>query len=448
MSPFSHRFKSNWSISFVSFRKLSSIAWFAIFVAVFIADASAQTRQQDDMKVATRVAELQIQLEDANLAKREAAEKELISLGSAVLDYLEPVTDDTSTETIERIGRVRKALESAAVEAFTKPQKISMRGSFTIKEAIDTLAKKSNNKIVFPEGLEQAAVAKKIDLDFEDLPFWRAVDELSKKASMKVDTFSSQPGEIMLVPAEPKARELPVDSSGIFQATVLQISATRNLDNPALNYCGVRIRIRWEPRLAPILLSLPASKIKVVDEFDEVIKLPNPDAVLSAGVQPEIPEVEMVVPIGLVDRQVENISELHATLQATLPGRSESFEFKKIGRLKAGFRQSKAGVSVSYEGFEKNEDLYGVKMKYTFDQAGGALDSHLSWVYENPLHLVDRDGKKYTALTKESAGRTENSVAIRYYFPVDPAPMNLRCETPAAIVSTEVKLLLRDIPLP
>lgn len=410
--------------------------------------AAAQSMQDDEMKVAAKVVQLQLQLEDANLAKRESAEKELVELGVGVLDYLEPATDETPTEAVERLGRIRKALEALAVESHTQPRRISIKGSYSVKEAIEQLVAKSENKIVWPAAIEEAIQAKQVELDIDNQPFWKAIDQLTGKASMRVDSFNSQPGQIMLVPAEPNSAKLPVDSNGIFQASVLQVSASRNLENPALNYCGVRIRIRWEPRLAPIMLSMPASGITVIDEFDEKIELPNPDAVFSAGVQPEIPEVELVIPIGLVDRQVENISQLQATLKATLPGRSETFEFKKIGRLQAGFRQSKAGVSVSYEGFQKNEDLYGVKVKYSFDEAGGALESHLGWVYENPLQLIDADGKEYSPLTIESAGRTENSVAIRYYFSVDPAPMNLRCETAAAIVSTEVKIRLKNIPLP
>lgn len=442
------RFRS--PATFSRFKPLAMLVTLAFLILHVITPgmAAGQSVQDDQMKVAAKVVQLQLQLEDVNLAKRESAEKELISLGTIVLDYLEPVTDETPTEAAECIARVRKLLELKAVLAYSKPQLISLKGSFSVKQAIEQLAKKSKNKIVWPDGLEEMVAAKTVQLDIEGRTFWQAVDQLAKQASMRVDAFNSQPGEILLVPMVGNAPTIPEDSSGIFQVSVLQVSATRNLENSALNYCGLRIRIRWEPRLSPIMLSMPASEIEVIDEFDERIVLPNPDAVLAASVQPEIPEVELVIPIGLVDRQVANISKLQATLKATLPGRSEKFEFKKIGRLKVGFRQSKAGVSVSYEGFQKNEDLYGVKVKYSFDESGGALESHLSWVYENPLQLIDAQGKEYSPLTTESAGRTKNSVSIRYYFSVDPAAMNLRCETATAIVSTDVKITLKDIPLP
>ena len=107
----------------------------------------------------------------------------------------------------------------------------------------------------------------------------------------------------------------------MFQASILQISSRRNLENPELDYCGLRIRVRWEPRLAPITLAIPASSVSVIDEFGDKVTLPNPEANFSAAVQPEIPEVEFSIPIGLVDRQVEKISKLEATLKAVMPGR-------------------------------------------------------------------------------------------------------------------------------
>ena len=288
----------------------------------------------------------------------------------------------------------------------------------------------------------------KIDLELEKVSFWQAMNQLEAKAKLRVSPFGGTAGQIQLIPAENNPPAIPMDANGIFQISVLQISSRRNLENPELDYCGLRIRVRWEPRLAPITLAIPASSITVIDEFDDKVLLPNPTATFSASVQPEIPEVEFSIPIGLVDRQIEKIAQLEATLNAVMPGRSESFEFRRIGRLESGYKQSKAGVSVSLHGIEKNEELYGVLVKYSFDESGDALESHMSWIFENPLKLVDKDGKEYLPLAKESAGRKGSSASIRYYFGEDPSAMTLKCETPAAIVSTEVKIMLKDIPLP
>ncbi len=401
----------------------------------------------DEMKIAIKAAELQQKLDDPSIEVRDNAEAAIIKLGALALDYLDPVTEDSPTDTIERLGRIRKALETVVVEAAVKPTLISLKGNFSVKEAADKIAKQSGNKIVWADGLDAQIQDRKVDLEIEKASFWEAMEIFEAKAKVRANTFGGTAGELLLVPAT-NAVTVPMDASGIFQTSVVQVSARRNLENPELDYCGIRIRVRWEPRLAPITLAIPASSVSVIDEFDDKVQLPNPAATFSAAVQPEIPEVEFSIPIGLVDRQVEKISKLEATLKAVMPGRSETFEFRKIGRLKPGYKQSKAAVSVSLNGIEKNEELFGILVKYSFDQTGDALESHMSWIFENPLKLIDKDGKEYLPLAKESAGRNENTVGIRYYFGDDPSAMTLKCETPAAIVPMEVKILLQNIPLP
>lgn len=399
----------------------------------------------DEMKIAIKAAELQQKLADSSIETRDAAEAELIKLGVIALNYLDAVTDDSPPDTIERLGRIRKALETIVVEAAAKPTQITLKGNFSVKEATEKITKQSGNKIVLAEGLQTQE--QKFDLEIENATFWEAMEIFETQTKLRANTFGGDAGELLLAPAT-NAVTVPTDSSGVFQASVLQVSARRNLENPELDYSGLRIRVRWEPRLAPITLAIPASSISVIDEFGDKVTLPNPEANFSAAVQPEIPEVEFSIPIGLVDRQIEKISKLEATLKAVMPGRSETFEFRKIGRLEPGYKQSKAGVSVTLNGIEKNEELYGLLVKYTFDQTGDALESHMSWIFENPFKLIDKDGKEYEPLAKESAGRNKNTAGIRYYFADDPSAMTLKCETPAAIVPTEVKILLKDIPLP
>jgi len=107
----------------------------------------------DEMKIAIKAAELQQQLADPSIEKRDVAEAELIKLGVIALDYLDPVTDDSPPDTIERLNRIRKALETIVVEDAAKPTQITLKGNFSVKEAIEKIAKQSGNKIVLAEGV-------------------------------------------------------------------------------------------------------------------------------------------------------------------------------------------------------------------------------------------------------------------------------------------------------
>ncbi len=307
-------------------------------------------------------------------------------------------------------------------------------------------------------------------MNLEKASFWEAIGELLNKGELVIDPYAGLPGQLRLTPtndariaaanpgaidpnAQPKPEKAettgpPESVSGIFNTVVTQVTASRNLTNPALNYCNINLRVRWEPRVIPISIDLPMASLKAIDEFDRAVKVGNAEAVLSGTVIQEVPELEFSIPMTLVDRQVEVIASLEATIDAVIPGRIETFRFKNIGNVAAGTSQSKAGAVVTFDGISKNEDLFGVTVGLSFDEGHSALESHRSWVRNNVLYLENADGERVDWIADDLIGQTENGVTIRYYFEKDPKKMNLFYKTPAAIVKIPVKVSLKKIPLP
>jgi hypothetical protein len=425
------------------------------------------TREElSDMELIERVAELQRELESAEVPKRDSAEKELVQLGIRVLDYLEPATKKTPSDAVQRINRIRIELEKIAVASVTKASTVTLSGKMTVRKALESIRKQTNNDVAAPDETPDVFLDREIELKLENADFWVALADVMKQGELVVDPYGGQRGQLRLSPtqaariraANPDAKPdehksdndsgPPSNVSGIFDLVVTQVNASRNLANPSLNYCNVRVRIRWEPRVTPISIDLPASTLKVVDEFDNPVEISNQDAVMSGIVQPEIPELEFSIPISLLDRQIEVIKSLEATIDAVLPGRMETFRFKKIGKLDPGSEQTKAGATVSFDGIQKNEDLFGVTVRLSFDEEHNALESHQNWVYNNPVYLQDEAGEHFEALAYEGVTQTNNEVAIRYYFEHDPKDMTLFYKTPALIVEVPVKVLLKNIPLP
>ncbi|MGB1929472.1 MAG: hypothetical protein ACPHO8_09180, partial [Mariniblastus sp.] len=165
-------------------------------------------------------------------------------------------------------------------------------------------------------------------------------------------------------------------------------------------------------------------------------------------VQPEISEIEFFIPVELLDRSIEKIKSLTGTGEAIIAGRTETFRFKKLGRLKDGHQQTRAGATVTYEGIEKNEELFGLSIKLGFDAQQNALESYHSWVYENKIHLENKEGDQIVPIAYDGIGQTDNEITVRYYFDTDPSAMTLVYQTPASIVKVPVKVELTDIPLP
>lgn len=429
-------------------------------------DIPAEFQNLSDMELIERVAELQRQLEAPDISKRDAAEKELIAHGVDVLDYLEPVTTDkTTTDAIQRTNRVRAALEKIAVAEVTEASKITLKGKMSVVAALAQIQKQTDNNVLLPDETPDLFKDKEIDLDFKDATFWEVLADVMEKGDLIVNTYGGSQGVLVLTPtdearmaavapagaAPPKKKakpKIPRNVSGIFDLSVTQVSAARNLADPKLNYCNLHMMIRWEPRVTPISVVLPAKTIKAIDEFDNPIEITNKDAVMSGTVQREIPELEFTIPIGLLDRQIEEIKSLDAQIDAVLPGRMESFKFKKLGKLDVGAKQTKAGATVTFGGIAKNEELFGVTISLGFDEEHNALESHQSWVYSNKVELRNDAGEVFDSLAYEGVRQTNSEITIRYYFDKDPKNLNLFYKTPAAIVKVPVKISLKKIPLP
>ncbi len=425
--------------------------------------AKAQQRELSDMELIERVAFLQRELEAPEIPKRDEAEKELIGLGVRVLDYLEAADEKTTTQAVERLGRIRQHLEKIAVAAVTKASLVNLSGKVSVGKALEKIKQQTGNDVRLPEGVPDLFRDREIEVKFEDVPFWEALASVMEQGELVVDAYGGEAGKLIVTPSEAariaaanpdapptkkSATETPRNISGVFELLVTRVNASRNLRNPAQNYCNLDVVIRWEPRINPISIVLPASTIKAIDEFDSAVEITNQEAVMSGTVQREIPELEFSIPIGLQDRQIEEIKSLDAVIDAVLPGRVETFKFKSLGNIEPGASQLKGGATVTFEGIAKNEDLWGVNVGLSFDEEHNALESHQGWVYDNPIHLENEAGEKLEALAFEGVRQTNSEVVIRYYFEKDPKDYSLHYTTPAAIVKVPVKISLKKIPLP
>ncbi len=423
-----------------------------------------QVKQLSEMELIERVAFLQRELESPEIKKRDAAEAELIQHGVRVLDYLDPPDEKTTTQAIERLGRIRQTLEKIAVAAVTKASRVNISGKISVAKALEKIKTQTGNDVSLPEGVPDLFRNREIELKLEDAEFWEALASVMKQGELVVDSYGGEAGKLIVTPTEaariaaanpdmPKPKKeksvaVPRNSSGIFDLAVTRVNASRNLTNPALNYCNIDVLIRWEPRVNPISIVLPASTIKAVDEFDAPIEITNKDAVMSGTVQREIPELEFSIPIGLLDRQIEEIKSLDAVVDAVLPGRIETFKFRNLGALESGASQLKAGATVTFHGIEKNEDLWGISVGLSFDEENNALESHQGWAYDNAVHLENKDGQKMENVALEGVRQTNSEVIIRYYFEQNPKDFTLHYRTPAAVVKVPVRISLKKIPLP
>jgi hypothetical protein len=437
-------------------KRLLKIFLLAIFILLHTANVFlvAQSETVDEMDRIERVSELQDQLDAEQMSQRDAAEKALINLGQFALEHLDDATDDMPLDKVERLARIRAALETQAVKAASQLSKVTLDGVLSVDEALKRIISQTKNDVAISEGAPVESGQATLTWTGDDIPFWDAISKIQRETGLVIDPYAADGSKLRLVPAEPKIAQFLKDNPAIettanmFHVRVTRVDATRNLTHPNLDHVSLQLLIRWEPRLIPISLKLPASSVTGKDSDGGAISVPKSDAVYAAMIQPEIPEVQLTIPLKPVDRDVTKIESLTLSFDATLPGRTETFRFRRVGKLPAGKKIDRAGATVTLEGIDKNEDLFGITLSLSFDEELNALESHQSWVFDNPVYLENEQGQRSKPLTYESIRQDNNRVAVTYYFAEAPGERTLVYKTAAAILQVQSKVELNDIPLP
>jgi hypothetical protein len=402
----------------------------------------------DDLK--TEVRRLVRQLNATRLAQRDAAEERLLALAPQVLDLL-PRRDDLPAEVKQRLGRIRQKLQLAAAEAVIKPSLITLSGDdVPLSKVLAALEEQSGNKIVdFRKRSGRQVPDPELKIDFQKTPFWEALDQVMRQAELSIYPFG-EAGAINLIGREEPQRLAARAASygGPFRFQPVRIIAIRDLRDPLGESLRLVLAVSWEPRLKPISLKQRMTDLKVLDENA------NPLAVDDRQAELEVPagdqsSVELILPLKLPPRKVQRIASLKGKLMAMLPGRVETFTFDKLKEAK-NVENRIAGVTVTLEQVRKNNEVWEVRMRVRFDEAGDALESHRGWIFNNEAYLEGPDGKPIPYDNLEVTGQTENEVGVGYGFSLD-GPLEKHSfvyKTPGVIVATSFDYEIKDVKLP
>ena len=98
-----------------------------------------------------------------------------------------------------------------------------------------------------------------------------------------------------------------------------------------------------------------------------------------------------------------------------VPGKIETFRFSDLLAAK-NVEKRIAGVTVTLEQVRKNNDLWEVRIRVRFDDAGNSLESYRGWILQNDAYLEDPDGKTVPYDNQESRDRDKNEIGLAYLF--------------------------------
>lgn len=392
------------------------------------------------------------QLNAPQLEQRNAAEQQLLDMGAGVLEQLPPVNDRMPAEVRHRLGRIRQQLQSAGAVAAVASSRVTLQGQeLPLADVLQTIEEQTGNRIdTEQQQIEPAVGARTVDVDFDQTPFWQAVDYLLDQSNLNAYFYAGEQA-LTLVNRVPGQQPYTgrISYAGAFRFEPLRVSAVRTFAHPDNAMLRLELLIAWEPRLRPIVLRQPLDKITATAANGTQFTPPTTQGELNAEVQRGVSAVQLTLPLELPPRSVDQFTSIQGELKALLLGSREAFRFPEI----AAARQTSVrhgDVIVTLDGVRQHNKLWQVQVRIAFAAAEGALESHRDWITDNPCYLVDAAGKRYDNLGLNLTMRTNNEVGFAYLFdlPQGPQGLTLVYETPTAIVDLPIKYELKEIKLP
>ena len=250
----------------------------ALIIAVMVMQVEAPTSDtlavHPTADLATQVHRLVRKLDAPESEARDGAEKQLMDLGPAVVDYL-PEKAEGDREFEERLTRIReKFAAQLETEKMAKASKLTLVGDYTAEQLWEEIDKQTGNKIV--DHRRNAAPEAKMHLDLKDVDFWPGIDSIvdniggstfSKTASEGLELLDAR---IQIVPRTKDAIYV-----GPLRLRVNRLSEVRDLDENGPGSLTINLIVEWEPRLRPLMFSQDAKEIHAVDDRGGSLVLPN-----------------------------------------------------------------------------------------------------------------------------------------------------------------------------
>ncbi len=414
----------------------------------FQADAGASPTPPADP--AAQVKQLVLQLDAREKAVREAAEQSLLDLGPTALDHLPEPTARMSAEVKQRLARVRTKLEKTLADSHKETTRVTLSGEMTLADAVKAIEQQTGNRLYLSLSDDDAVDDTKLTFDIKDEPFWQALDKVLDQAQLSVNAYGDQPGLALTRRGDMGAprigRAVYVQA---FRIAPLDISATRDFASGVGNIMQLQLEAAWEPRLAPIVVTLPMADLAATDDQGNALSIQGGEQELEIPIGPGQSNVTLPVNFSLPSRSAQKLASLQGKLNALLPGRQETFSFTKIDKAKKT-SQTKAGVTVTIDEVWKNNDAWEVRVLTRFEDAAGSLQSHLNWVFNNEAKLLAPNGEEIPYDSLETTSENENEIGMAYIFAREQglSDHTFVYRTPTSVTEVTLEFEIKDLELP
>ncbi len=370
-----------------------------------------------------------VRLGSPRLVERETAEQVLLDLGPGVLSRLPAEREVVSAEIRARLEEIRKTLQTAAARDALAPSRFSIS---RIRMPLDLLMAELEEELTPIElapALEETPPV--VSLPEEAFTFWELLDRVAGEHRLRLATEETD-GKLRLEPFGPGRLPLRhVEGPLLFSSEGLQ-----EREMPAEDSGGVifatDLRILWEPRLAPIRISvLPESLVgrdsagrTILESFSTAARWEAPVArnnllrsfrlTLRPLAEESVKATCSTMPFL---PRLEGIAEL------LLPTEKRTFVFPDCRR---GVPQSQQYGEVRLDLLEtfpaEGGEAVGLRLRVAFENPGDALESYRSWIFQNHAALLFSSGERVLPKRIRPREQGRGHVVIDLLFPKSAFP--------------------------
>lgn len=429
--------------------------FFASLVSAFIGAGAVLA---NDAELENQVQELVGSLDADTISERDIAEKNLLSLVGVegvgpekFLEVLPRPNDNMPPAVRERLATIRKLVEQQMATKSIEASTLSLEAiGWPLTDVLKELETLSGNKIVDNRDADEAAGTPEVILKVEDEPFWSVMDQVMDQARLSQYAYAGEDALALVARGEEEGQRFGRASySGPFRFEIIEITAKRGLRNASNQSLELELEIAWEPRLRPIALTQQLDRMDAVTTEGDRLPPKQAGRVFNIEVQEGTCASTINAPFELPDRSVEEIMVLGGTINALVPGKREKFRFDDLP-IKQPETKTVGGVVVALERVVKNGGIWEVHMSLKLESDTDALASHRGWVFNNLTYLVDEDGETIDHAGFETTKQTPNEVGIAYLFDLPEGIEGLSWvyESPVSIVEREYKYQLEGVKLP
>jgi len=414
---------------------------------------------QDALK--DRVDQLVERLNSKESSQAESAQQALIKLGPRVLPLLPAEGSSGSDEAVaKRLQAIRSALESSGNRS-PSASKVTLRGeSMRLTDVMKALQQQTGNTLIdLREQSGQVATNPSVSLDFEDRPFFQALDEVAAKAGLTLNFYNAEgaiayleAGEAM-PGAEKKPESRPfVDYVDAFRVSLNQLLLSRDFAT-GQSIANMRMEFVWEPRLRPLSMKLETGKVKARDDKGREIAASVTGEAMELAIRPENPIVDVNLNLSAPPRDATRIASIEMEAELTLPTRTIRLALPDITKKDTQTETDKATLKILE--FEAEPPVWKIRAELNAPRPAGSenVESYQQSNLAPTVALSKADSARIPLNGGFSVGpgNAPGKLVYELLF-VDitgrPEDHGLIVEIPGDLKTIPVRWTFKDIPLP